>query len=428
MAPMKFLTGWKFGSLHNFLPDISPLKRRGDFRLLYFGQMISGFGSALTYVVLPVQMYQLTRSTIMVGLLGVAEFAPMLFVAFWSGSLADHFNRRNIILICDSLMALVLAMLALNANLRSPHVLLVFAAAALLAALNSVQRPAIEAMTPQLVHPEEMTAVSALNSIRGNAAFIAGPGLAGWIAVTFGPAAAFEMDATTFLCGIAAVLAMGQKEFKGGEASGLSWQALAEGWQYALQRRDLLGTYLIDMNAMFFGMPNALFPAFAAIFGQQNIGWLYSAGPLGALLLSLTSGWTRSFRRHGMMIAWAAGSWGLAIIGFGLSTKLWLALMFLALAGAADMLSGIFRMTLWNETIPARLRGRTAAIEMVSYSSGPYLGNAEAGFAAHLLGLGPSVVAGGGLCLLGSLLITWRLPEFRYYRALPLETRSSVRS
>jgi hypothetical protein len=137
------------------------------------------------------------------------------------------------------------------------------------------------------------------------------------------------------------------------------------------------------------------------------------------LLLSLTSGWTSRFRQHGLMVAGAAIFWGLAIVGFGLSTNLWLALLFLALAGAADMVSGIYRMTIWNQTIPARLRGRTAAIEMVSYLTGPYLGNAEAGFAARLLGLGPSVVAGGAICVAGSLLITWALPEFRKYRALP---------
>jgi hypothetical protein len=179
------------------------------------------------------------------------------------------------------------------------------------------------------------------------------------------------------------------------------------------------------MNAMFFGMPNALFPAFGSVFGDSNIGWLYSAAPIGALLTSITSGWTSRFRRHGMAIAWAAALWGAAIVGFGLSRRLWMALMFLAIAGAADMVSGIFRMTMWNQTIPKRLRGRTAAIEMVSYLSGPYLGNAEAGFAAHLLGLGPSVVAGGVLCVLGSTLIPLALPAFRNYRNEPNPSTSS---
>jgi MFS family permease len=418
----------KWGALHRLFPNVSPLTRSVDFRLLYFGQMISAFGSSVTYVVLPVQMYHLTQSTVMVGLISVAEFVPLLLVAFFSGALADRFNRRRILIGCDSLMIVAIAMLMVNALLPHPHVQPLFAAAALLAALNAIHRPASEAMTPQLVLPEEMTAVGALNSIRGSAAFIAGPGLAGWIAVTFGAAAAFGVDAVTYLGSIGALLAMRQKEFRGGEEGGLSWHALAEGWRYAWQRRDLLGTYLVDINAMFFGIPNALFPAFGSVFGARNVGWLYSAAPLGALLLSLTSGWTTRIRRHGMAIAVAASLWGLAIVGFGLSTNLWVALTFLALAGAADMVSGIFRMTIWNQTIPARLRGRTAAIEMVSYMTGPYLGNAEAGFAARLLGLGRSVVAGGALCIVGSVLITWALPEFRKYRVPPPESVASAGS
>jgi MFS family permease len=403
--------------VRHLLPDLAPLQRPGDFRLLYFGQTISGFGSAVTYVVLPVQMYQLTQSSVMVGLLGIAEFVPMLLVAFLGGVLADRFNRRTLLMAADSCMALTLAALAANALLPVPHVPLLFAAASFLAALNSIHRPAIEAMTPQLVRTEEMTAVSALNSIRHNVAFIAGPGLAGWLAVNYGAALAFSIDAVSYLFAIAALRSMEQKVFKGGEDGAMNWHTLVEGWRYALQRKDLLGTYLIDMNAMFFGMPNALFPAFGAIFGAPYVGWLYAAGPVGALLCSLTSGWAKHVVHHGQAIAWAAGLWGVAIIGFGMSTNLWLALLFLALAGAADMVSGIFRGTLWNQTIPARLRGRTAAIEMVSYLSGPYLGNAEAGFGARLLGLGPSVVAGGALCVLGSVLITWALPDFRKYRA-----------
>ena len=379
--------------------------------------MVSSFGSALTYVTLPIQMYALTKSSVMVGLLGVVEFVPMLLVAFVGGVLADRFNRKTLVLVTDSLMALVLVLLTWNALQRSPRVWVLFSAAALLAGLNAVQRPAMEAMTPQLILPEEMAAASALNMVRYNAAYIAGPGLAGWIAVRFGAGTAFGLDAATYAVAVVGLLLMRRRRFDGGEVGSIRWQTLVAGWRYALERRDLLGTYLIDMNAMFFGMPNALFPAFGESLGPQNVGWLYTAGPVGALLVSLSSGWTGQIRRHGIAIAWAAGLWGLAIVGFGLSRSLWMALVFLVLAGAADAVSGIFRMTIWNQTIPARLRGRTAAIEMVSYLSGPYLGNVEAGFAARMMGLGPSVVMGGVLCAVGSIVITWALPEFRKYRA-----------
>lgn len=403
--------------MKQFLPDLAPLRRSRDFRLLYCGQTVSGFGSALTYVTLPIQMYALTKSSVMVGLLGVVEFVPMLLVAFIGGVLADRFNRRVLVLLTDSLMALVLVLLTWNALQTSPQVWVLFCAAALMAGFNAIQRPAMEAMTPQLILPEEMAATGALNMMRHNAAYIAGPGLAGWIAVRFGAGAAFGLDAVTYLVAVGAMLMMRQRRFEGGELDRMSWHTLVAGWRYALERRDLLGTYLIDMNAMFFGMPNALFPAFGERLGPENVGWLYAAGPVGALVVSLISGWTGRIRRHGIAIAWAAGLWGLAIVGFGLSPSLVLALGFLVLAGAADGVSGIFRMTIWNQTIPASLRGRTAAIEMVSYLSGPYLGNVEAGFAARLMGLGPSVVLGGMLCTLGSVAITWALPEFRKYRA-----------
>lgn len=396
------------------LTDFS-LLRLPDFRLLYLGQFVSGFGSALTYVVLPMEMYRLTKSPVLVGLLGVAEFLPMLLVAFAGGLLADRLERRRLLLWADSLLGLCLAGLALNAAQPKPGIWPLFAGAALLAGLQAIHRPAIEALTPQLVPAGRMKELAALNSLRGNAAFIAGPALAGWIALQFGAATAFALDAVTYFVSVFALACM-RGAWRGGEEGGLTWAALTQGWRYALKRQDLLGTYLIDINAMFFGMPNALFPAFGEQFGAGSTGLLYSAGPAGALLVSLTSRWTKHVHRHGLAIAWAAALWGLAIVGFGLSPNLPLALLCLAIAGGADMVSSIFRMTIWNQTIPAHLRGRTAAIEMVSYLTGPYLGNAEAGLAAAWLGLRRSVALGGLACVAGCVLITAALPGFRRYR------------
>jgi MFS family permease len=294
---------------------------------------------------------------------------------------------------------------------------LLFAAAAVLAGLQAIHRPAIEALTPQLLPPDKLLALGSLNGLRGNAAHIAGPALAGWIAVRYGPAWAFGLDALTYIASVASLSLIRHTPKHGGEEGALSWAALTEGWRYAWSRRDLLGTYLIDINAMFFGMPNALFPAFGDVFGADKVGLLYSAGPAGALLISMTSGWTKRIDRHGLAIAWAAGLWGLAITGFALAPTLAVALVCLAAAGAADMVSGIFRMTIWNQTIPARLRGRTAAIEMVSYLTGPYLGNAEAGLAAAWLGVRPSVALGGIACMAGCIFITISLPAFRHYSA-----------
>jgi MFS family permease len=190
---------------------------------------------------------------------------------------------------------------------------------------------------------------------------------------------------------------------------------VAEGLRYAWSRQELMGTYLIDINAMFFGMPMALFPAIATRFGNGTVGLLYAAPAVGGLVVTLASGWTARVHRQGLAITIAAGIWGVAIIAFGFAGRLWLALFCLALAGAADMVSGLFRMTIWNQTIPNHLRGRLAAIEMVSYMSGPMLGNAEAGIVASLFSIRTSVVSGGILCVLGTVVLGIALPQFLRY-------------
>jgi MFS family permease len=198
----------------------------------------------------------------------------------------------------------------------------------------------------------------------------------------------------------------------------VSIAAVVAGLRYARSRQELLGSYLVDVNAMFFGMPLALFPQIAATLGGPAVlGLLYTAPSAGALLVSLSSGWTRRVRHHGRAIAVAAGVWGAAIIAFGFAPALWVALLALMAAGAADMVSGLFRMILWNQTIPDAMRGRLAGIEMISYTSGPALGNLEAGIVGALAGVRASVVSGGVLCVAGTVGLIALLPRFRRYRA-----------
>ena len=400
--------------LRRFLPDLGPLRLR-EFRLIYIGQFISAFGSAMTYVVLPFQMYALTRSTLAVGLIGVVEFVAMLSMALIGGALADHFDRRRLIGLTEFALALCCAVLAWNASLSAPHIVVLWTGAGLLAGLGALHRPAMEALTQQVLPVSEMIAAGALNSVRGNFAFIVGPGLAGLIAATGGSTAAFAVDGITYLASVATIVMMRPVPRMTIGKEGITWHALLEGWRYARGRQDLLGTYLIDINATFFGMPNALFPAMAEQWGTASIGLLYAAPSLGAMIAALTSGWASSVRRHGLAITWAAALWGVAIAAFGFAHSLWLALVFLAAAGAADMVSGIFRMAVWNQTIPASIRGRTAAIEMISYHTGPCLGNAEAGLVARLYGVRTSIVSGGLLCVVGSLVLAIFLPKFIAY-------------
>jgi MFS family permease len=203
-----------------------------------------------------------------------------------------------------------------------------------------------------------------------------------------------------------------------------SLRGVMEGVRFAGSRQELIGTYLVDMTAMFFAMPEAVFPAVALSHGGPEIaGLLFAAPAVGALGMSLVSGWTRRVRRHGRAVVLAAVGWGAAIAVFGFAGPLWLVLVALGLAGAADEVSGVFRATIWNQTIPDRLRGRLAGVEMLSWSSGPTLGNVEAGVAAALVGLRTSIVAGGVLCVVSAAALAAALPRFwRYDSAAGLPT------
>lgn len=394
--------------------DLTPLRISREFRLLFIAQSVTFFGSMMSFVVLPWQMYQLTKSSLAVGLLGIAEFLPIMLMAFVGGALADYVDRRWMVRVTELLLAAGSAVLVLNSLLPRPQAWVLFVCAAAFAALNGLQRPSLEALLPRLVPPECLPAASALRSLSLNVGDLAGPALGGLLAATAGPVLAYSVDLLTFVVSLGALWAM-RAAPPPPDADRPSLRSIAEGLRYAKSRPELMGTYLVDLNAMFFGMPMALFPAIAEGFGGASVGLLYSAPACGALAATLTSRWTGRVRRHGLAVVLAAGVWGLAVICFGLADKLWLALVCLALAGAADMVSGLFRMTIWSQTIPDHLRGRLAGIEMVSYTTGPLLGNAESGLVASLFGIRASVVSGGLLCLLGTGLLALALPAFLHY-------------
>jgi MFS family permease len=394
--------------------DISLLKISREYRLLFISQTISLFGSMMSFVVLPWQMYQITKSSLAVGMLGAAEFVPIITMAFIGGALADYVDRRRMVLLTEMLMALGSAALIVNSLLPHSKAWLLFVCATAFAGLNGLKRPSLEALTPKLLPPALMPASSALRSVGGTIGGILGPALGGIFATTVGPALAYSLDLGTFAISLVALWMMRTTPPPLG-ADRPSLRSIAEGLRYAWSRPELMGTYLIDINAMFFGMPMALFPAIAARLGSASVGFLYAAPSVGALLVTLASGWTARVNLHGLAVTVAAALWGVAIIGFGFADRLWLALFCLLLAGAADMVSGLFRMTIWNQTIPDHLRGRLAGIEMVSYMTGPLLGNAEAGIVATLFTVRTSIISGGVLCVVGTGLLAMALPAFLHY-------------
>jgi MFS family permease len=404
--------------------DIGPLRRHRDFRLLFAGQALSFFGSEITYVALPFQIYQLTHSTLAVGLLSLAEFVPLMVMAFVGGALSDAFDRRRMVQLSELGSGLAIAVLMVNSLLPHPSVAVLFVVAPVLAALYGILRPSLDALVPRLVTREELPAASALEGFRGTLGSIAGPAVAGVVIAGAGLPVAYGLDVATFGASLVALWFM-RAVPPPPDAPPVSLGSIAEGLRYARSRQELLGTYGVDIIAMFFGMPMALFPAIAQRFGGAGVlGLLYAAPAVGSLLATVTSGWVAHVHRHGLAIIVAAATWGTAIIGFGLAPNLALALLGLVIAGGADMVSGIFRGTIWNQTIPDRLRGRLAGIEQVSYTSGPLLGNVEAGVVASLASVRASVVSGGVLCVIGVVLAAVALPAFRRYDARTTRTDS----
>lgn len=399
------------------LLDISPLRISRDYRLLFFGQLISAFGTAMTLIVVPVQVYQLTGSTLLVGLLSASEFVLILLMAFVGGAYADFIDKRRMLRLTEIGQTVVTAILVFNATLPRPRVWLLFICAALHAGLVALQRPSFEALLQKIVPLELMASVSALNSVRWNVTTILGPSAAGIIVARYGANTAYAIDLVTFLASLTAVFLIRAVPAPTQLQDRPTLKSIGEGLHYAWRRKEILGTYLIDMNAMFFGMPAALFPAMAANFGAGTVGFFYAAPSVGALVATLTSGWAKKVSRHGLFVAIAAGLWGVAIILFGLAQNLYLALFCLALAGGFDMISAVFRMTIWGQTIPNYLRGRLAGLELISYTSGPKLGDAEAGIVATLFSVRTSIVSGGILCVLGTAVVSLLIPEFIKYKA-----------
>ena len=395
--------------------DLTPFRNR-DYRFLYAAQFVSLIGTMVTYVALPYQMYRLTGSTFSVGLLGLVELVPLLATAFIGGALADAVDRRRIAIVADVALGAGSAALAIIAT-RGGSASLLYVVAAWMSAVSGLQRPAIESLVPRLIEKHELPAAASLAVTRGSVGMIVGPAIGGLLIASAGLTVTYLVDVVSYAASLACLGSIrAVPPAEGAESPSVA--AVIEGFRYAMSREELIGTYVIDFVAMVFGMPLALFPAIADRLGGPSVlGLLYAAPAVGALGASLTSRWTPRVHRHGLAILLAATAWGLAIVAFGFCQTLWPALVSLAIAGGADAISGIFRMTMWNETIPDTLRGRLASIEMVSYMSGPLLGHLEAGAVAAAFGVTASVVSGGALCVAGVLACSVWLPRFLRYDA-----------
>lgn len=398
--------------------DTTPLRTSRDFRLLFFAGTVFYLGGMVTYVALPFQLHALTGSNLAVGLLGAAELVPLIVFGLYGGALADHADRRTMVLATALAQVLLTAALMANAFLDRPRVWAIYLLGALLTAASALQRPSREALIPRTVPHDQLTAAIALSSAGAQVGLLAGPALGGLLITSVGVGWSLLVDVAGLA--IASALFAGLRRYPPvGAGTPPSLAALVDGIRYAVRRRDLLGTYLIDMVAMFLAMPVVLYPALAVdvLEQPQILGLLYSAGTVGSLLATLTSGWAARVHRHGLAVIISATLWGLGIAAAGASTSIPLILACLALAGAADMVSGIFRGTIWHQTIPDGMRGRLAGIEMLSYSLGPLGGQTRAGLVADRWSVRGSVVSGGLLCAAGVAATALWLRDFARYDA-----------
>ena len=398
-----------------FAIDIEPLKKYPDFRYLWTSGFITYLGNMITYVAVPFQIKELTNSYVAVGISGVIEIVPLIVFGLYGGALADAVDRKKMIWISEFTSALLVLTLFVNSLQEKPNLLMIYIVIGLFAAVSGLQTPSLDAALPQLVSYKDLPAASALMSIRRQVGVILGPTLGGVLISSFSTSTGYAVDLITFVLSLI-FLSRIRNIPPSHDAQKPSLAALLEGLQYALSRKDLLGTYLVDLAAMFFAMPIALFPFWADQLGAPwSLGLLYAAGTVGALLITLTSGWTSRYRFHGKAILYSAVAWGISISLAGATNWLWVVLFFLTAAGAADMVSVLFRSNIWNQSIPDNFRGRLAGLEMLSYSIGPMAGQLRAASMAAVTTLTFSVTFGGVLCVLAVLILASFFPEFRKY-------------
>ena len=395
--------------------DLSPLKKYRDFRLIFTAGLFSYFGSMITFVALPFQVKELTNSFWAVGLIGMVEIIPLTIFGLYGGVLADHVDRKKMIWFTEFGTLMATLILFLNARRENPSVFLLFVIAAIFAALSGLKRPSQEAILPRLVSHDDLPSASALMSLRWQFGGIVGPSVGGLLVATYGASAGYLVDCLTFAISLS-LLARIKSVPPLIARTAPSIQSLVEGIRYAFSRKDLLGTYFVDLAAMFLAMPMALFPFWADEIGAPwALGLFYSSITAGAVVVTIFSGWMRHYPKHGRAVVFGALGWGVAIAFAGASNSLVIVITCLVIAGAFDQVSALFRGFIWNQSIPDELRGRLAGIEMLSYLLGPLGGQARAGGMAAMTSLRFSVVGGGLMCIGFVIAIAAVMPAFRNY-------------
>lgn len=413
--------GRRLGRVRTLAIDISPLRESPPYRALWGGQIISQVGTQMVYVAVPWQVWQLTRSTALVGLVGLAEVVPIVVFSLIGGVAADSVDRRALSVRMQTGMLACSAGLAVLAfSTPRPPLWAVYALVAAASGFGAVDRPARSAMLPRLVAAEHMASAMALRQVVFQTTQIVGPAVGGLLIAAFDVGWVYAFDGLTFVAALVSLRWVPSVLPEGGpERPG--WEALKEGARFSFRSPLILSIFLVDLGAMIFGMPRAVFPALAENvlrIGASGVGLLYAAPSVGALAGALTSGWIRRVNGQGRAVLIAVFAWGVAITGAGISLfSLGLTLALLACAGAADVISAVFRGTMLQQATPDELLGRVNAANLMVVTGGPRLGDLEAGLVATLIGAPGSVILGGLGCLAATAAVGTLFPALRRYRA-----------
>jgi MFS family permease len=403
--------------------DVSPLRDAPDYRRLLAGQLVSMIGRQLTIVAVPYQVYLLTRSSFAVGMIGLVQVVPVLIVGLYAGALADRMDRRRLLIVALLLQG-VTSFLLMAATIRgAPSLGFIYSITAVAAALQMFEQPTRSAMVPRLVTPQRVPAAMALNQVLFQTGIIVGPAIAGLIIARAGLYWTYAGDAISYvIAGGAVFLIAPQPPAAGSRPAGV--RAPFEAISFIRDKPALLSIFLIDLDAMIFGMPRAVFPALAtAVFrtGPTGLGLLYSSLGVGGLAGALFTGWVPRVNRRGRVVIFSVLAWGVGITAFGITTLVprlfWLGLLMLALASAADVFSAVFRGTILQLAVPDSWRGRMSALNIMVVTGGPRLGDAETGTVAELTTAPISVISGGIACVAGVAALMLTLPALWNYRA-----------
>jgi MFS family permease len=416
--------------------DLAPLRDSRDLRLLVAGNFVTGLGTQAALVALPYQVYVQTRSALDTGLIGAVELVPLASMALLGGAIADRVDRRRLLLLDQVALVLTAAALAAGAAAGRPPLALLYVLAGAMAGFGAIQNVTRSAIVPNLVAPARLRSALALNFGLFQLTMVLGPGLGGVLIGAFGISAAYTIDAVSCLAMVWAALALAPQPPHGHGEDALDigiGRSIAEGLRFVAGNRALLGSFAIDLVAMTFGMPRALFPVLSVSVyhaGAEGTGLLFAAVSVGATVAALTTAWLERSRRLGRIVVFAVVTWGMAIAAAGLMGSLWPAAALLAIAGAADSVSAVCRSTINQTVTPDSMRGRMSSVFSLVVTSGPRLGDIESGSVASVTSPRFSFVSGGLACIAGAALVVAAFPALWTYdvEEAAAEVSDSVRT